>query len=369
MMKGGAVLWMLLVLAMLGAAVWWWLPGDRRAELWADGRELLQQLPGARMDDDDDDDDDDRDASVVLLDGVPAVQLAVEVQRHSGLRIAALAPHQFRDEATATARVLDIQPLLELRARYSAAQAALALVQPELRAARQEVERLRILHREQTGVSTRQLQQAELKLETSQAQVMAAERQLVHMREEAVQTWDAPLVDWALGPESELFRRLLSRQEALLLATLPPGVHLPEEAAFVYVGLHGERLQARKGYVISPAPTTEPTVQGETWFLRTPATRLRVGMRVDVWVPQGDTTVGGVRIPGEAVVWYAGKPWAYVQVDEEHFLRRPLEAARRLGEDWFVAEGFQAEEMVVVSGGQMLLSEEFRAQIPDEDDD
>jgi hypothetical protein len=37
------------------------------------------------------------------------------------------------------------------------------------------------------------------------------------------------------------------------------------------------------------------------------------------------------------------------------------------GDGYFVSEGLKPDEELVIIGGQMLLSEEMRGQIPDED--
>lgn len=61
---------------------------------------------------------------------------------------------------------------------------------------------------------------------------------------------------------------------------------------------------------------------------------------------------GPQRIPESAVVWLDGKPWVYVEQAPGHFVRRELEASR-----------IAPNARVVITGAQMLLSQEFRAQI------
>jgi hypothetical protein len=50
-------------------------------------------------------------------------------------------------------------------------------------------------------------------------------------------------------------------------------------------------------------------------------------------------------------------------------LRRDLDVYTVTREGWIVKQGFHAGEQIVLHGAQMLLSEEFRWSIPDEDDD
>ncbi len=92
-------------------------------------------------------------------------------------------------------------------------------------------------------------------------------------------------------------------------------------------------------------------------------------MRLDAWIPQAGIATSGVAIPLSAVVWFNGKPWVYLKADAQTFSRHPVTEHVEYGDAWFVSQGFRAGDEVVVTGGQLLLSEEFRRQIPAEGDD
>jgi membrane fusion protein, multidrug efflux system len=95
-----------------------------------------------------------------------------------------------------------------------------------------------------------------------------------------------------------------------------------------------------------------------------------VGTRVIARVSAGRETVKGVRVPNEAVVWHAGKSWAYLRQDGETFARYEVSATRDLGDGWFnrAADLVPGRE-IVVSGAQLLLSEELKFQIRNENED
>jgi hypothetical protein len=71
----------------------------------------------------------------------------------------------------------------------------------------------------------------------------------------------------------------------------------------------------------------------------------------------------GVVIPDSAVVWLDGRAWAYVQKGRESFIRQEVVTSHPVVKGWFVTKKFQNGDRVVVQGAQLLLSEEFRAQI------
>ena len=151
------------------------------------------------------------------------------------------------------------------------------------------------------------------------------------------------------------------------MVSLYPDQVLPPEVRTIFVGPTGERRLARQATFVSAAPQTDTVTQGETFFFKADADKLRTGMRMQAWIPQG-APLKGVEVPGDAVIWYGGRLWVYVQKDDGLYVRRALEAHHETHAGWFVTAGVRAGDRVVVSGAQMLFSEEFRTAIPSEDD-
>ncbi len=58
----------------------------------------------------------------------------------------------------------------------------------------------------------------------------------------------------------------------------------------------------------------------------------------------------------------------YIKTDADKFSRRNIDNFSATTGGYFISNGLNPGEQLVVTGGQMLLSEEFRGQIPDEDD-
>jgi hypothetical protein len=303
----------------------------------------------------------------VRAGGLPAIRLTNAEQRQTGVRVQTLASAEYRQERTAVGRVIDVQPLLVLRNAYNAARADLALAQAALASSGPAVVRLRKLHGEDANVSTRQLQAAQAEAAADRAKVAAAQRRLQDIHDEGLQRWGTTLTQWALGDSPDELESLVSHRDCLVMISLDPGQALPPDTRTIYVGPTGERGQARKADFVSDAPQTDTVTQGQTFYFKAGADKLRTGMRIQAWIPQG-ATLNGVEVPDSAVIWYAGRLWVYVQDDDGLFVRRELATHHETHEGWFATAGVRAGDKVVVSGAQMLFSEEFRTAIPSEDD-
>lgn len=304
-----------------------------------------------------------------LLGGMPVVRLTGALQRESGIETVAVQAASARAETSAYGVVVDIQPLLERRAAYNQALAQKRVTTAALEASHQEYDRLSTMREQQRYVSAQDLLGAKAKWEGDQAQVDGLDVQLRDLRAQVTQSWGRQLTSWALDGGSDVFEHLVSREQVLLLISLRAGDTLPERDDAIYVGRNGDRERYVRADLVSAAPATDPAFQGETWYFRADAGQLRTGMHVDAAIPAGADATSGVNVPLGAIVWQGGAPCVYVQLDDERFVRRVLPAYREAGASWFVSGVLQPGDRVVVTGAQMLLSEELRWQIPEEHDD
>ena len=296
------------------------------------------------------------------------VTLSPDRQQLGGLKTKTLSAVAMRTESLAYGKVLDIRPLLDLRSRYRTAQSELAIAEAALSVAQKNHDRLETLHRESI-IATRDLIQAESQLAADLARQQAALRHIREVREEALQSWGAELFKQAVEAESGLFQNLLNHSHVLVLIALPAQQSLHDHFHAISIAPSGEQGKSRPARLIAPAPKTEESTQGETWFFESSSHGLRTGMRLDAWIPQSEQTVKGVAIPLSAIVWHEGSPWVFVKSGDDGFVRRQVGHHREQGGEWLVADGFTAGEEAVVVGGQMLLSEEQRRNTPKSDDD
>jgi len=75
----------------------------------------------------------------------------------------------------------------------------------------------------------------------------------------------------------------------------------------------------------------------------------------------------GVVVPDDAVVRSDDGVWIYVQNDETNFTRLKIVLDRPVGGGWFVTNGVAEGDKIVISGAQVLNSEEHKMEIKIED--
>ncbi len=313
-----------------------------------------------------------------------SIVLDDKAQKLTGLQTVTLEAVTTHPEFTAYGKAVNIQPLIELRNRYLVSLTEHSSASAKFNQAEQAIKRQQDLYRD--GVSSkRSLQDQQSQWKTNKAQVEAAELQNKAIVNEALLKWGKTLTEWALSTDSDKLSAFLSGQQTLLQITLPANKQLANDVQTIYVEASGNRSAADKASLISVAPQTDNTVQGESYFFQTGGrdcsrqscgihtipgdNHIRTGMRVAAWIPEQGENQPGVIIPKSALVWHLNQAYVYIKTDADKFSRRNIDNFSPTTGGYFISNGLNPGEQLVVTGGQMLLSEEFRGQIPDEDDD
>lgn len=286
---------------------------------------------------------------VAVEGGFTVLTLDKAMQAHNDIRTAALAPAGAGSGAEFYGTVVDPQPLAELASRRDAAAADLAAADAALGAARAEQTRVEALYQDGGTASLKVLEAARSAVAAADAKSRASRANLGNVESALRNQFGTVIAGWAGSQGGRALAPLLARREALL-RLVPPTAEAPPVVIITGDGM--PPLEARR---VSPSPQADAAFHGQAHFYRTTAD-LPAGLRLSAYAPG----TGGVRIPADAVVWYGGQPWAYVQIADSRFARRPVDAGQARDGDFIVTRAFTAGEQVIVRGAQLLLSEESR---------
>ncbi len=340
--------WKIVVAAIVlagvaGVLVWAFLQGRKEAAM-EEERERPVKAP----------------TRVATEKGESVITLDQATQKKSGIAAAPLKAVSRQEELRAYGMVMDLQPLVDLRNSFATARAQVDKARASLEASRKEYERLKPLHDNQ-NVSAKVFQAAEATWRSDEASARAAQTAVSVLEGTILQRWGVVLARWLFDGSKE-FDRLMQRQDVLLQITLPPGSRLPSAPRDARVQTPEGKLASAS--FVSPSPSTDPRIQGMSLFYlaQAQATDLLPGMNVLAYLPSGPQSQG-VIVPAAAVVWWQGKAWIYAQRDSDHFVRQEISTETPVEDGWLVTKDFSANDSVVVSGAQLLLSEELRSQI------
>jgi len=301
--------------------------------------------------------------------GSAAVRLPKESQGASGIATQTLERAHAEAAVEVYGVIVNLQPLIDLRARYATSVSEARSLRAAASNSAADYQRFKKLFEDDRNVSERALQAAEAQWKADQARLSAAEQAEGAARDSIRSGWGEALAGWATNPESTAFQALAQQREVLAQITFPYDLHAQAGKVAMTLAPVSAPGEGRPARFVSAAPQTDATLPGVTYFYVVDASGLRVGMRIAGRLKIGGNTRDGVVVPSAAVVWHGGKAWAYVKEKDDLFVRREVSTAQELANGWFDANHFEAGDEVVVSGAQLLLSEEQKLQIRNENED
>lgn len=368
-------------MALKGKYSFWWIivavflvlllsvpavSGSSWGDLFGNWVEEYQEAAESVQDDDDTDDEDhDSEGLAELMQ----VRIEDEISAYAGIEVQKLSEISFFPEFKAVAEVVNLNPMLALRTRYQKVLSAVRVAKVAEDSAKQELARLKVLSKGTGSIAMKKVSYAQAIRNEEQAKLAGLKIELQSIEDEATQKWGQVVSSWLFKETAKEWQRLLQHKDSLLFVTLAADDSFTTSQTFIRIARDGSRQNARKAYYVSPALSTDRLLQGETYFFKTATGKLRSGMRLDAWIAEDDKPLQGVFIPERAVIWHEGKPWVYVQLESELYQRKSIKEGVVSAGGFFAQSELSAGESLVINGAQMLLSEEFKWQIADEDDD
>lgn len=330
--------------------------------------------------------------------GEAVITLDEAAVKRIGLVTAPAKAAKVTPEIKCYGRVLDPTPLAALATELSNAHITLEASRKELEltqaqgkndiqtaeataaASHQELERVKKLF-SQNNASERTLQTAEATAHKDQLQVESqkvtanraiqmatatTQRDLIAL--EAVKQRFASAWGTALSSYKDLnklLQELTTQKAALIRLDMTPGQTADTSAKSILIQPVQDAGKPMTAKSLGVAPAVDPQAQGTSLYslLQPNVTHLLPGMAVIGYLPLSDKTLSGALVPRAAVIRAAGQTWVYVETAERAYTRRAVLLTQPEAEGWFVQQGLQPADKIVITGAQILLSEELKSQI------
>lgn len=339
----GRLFAVLVAIALGGGVVWGYVAGRNERAIEAEREKPIRAPQRISIE---------NDKQVITLDS--------DAQQRNGFVATEVESAPYQERVRGYGTVVDLARLTDLSNNYQNAKAQLQTAQAKLEASHPAFERAQALYKNGQVVSQATLQAAEATFRTDEAAVASAESQIGTLTATVQQEW-GPVLGKALVEKSPLITGLIARQDFLLQITLPPGISLAKPPAIADVEIAaGSHAEIR---FVSPATRTDPKIQGVSYFyLASADSGVLPGMNVLAFLPTG-STVDGTTIPSSAIVWWQDRAWVYLRTAPDKFAREEINTDLPARGGGYIVKNIPKNAFIVTRGAQLLLSEEFRAQI------
>jgi len=231
------------------------------------------------------------------------------------------------------------------------------------------LKRAEALH-ETNSLTTRELEKIRAEYDLKLSGLNALKTRIDNFTYQLMSDWGAVISSMILEQERQSdFDKLASHQASLILLSLLKSQTLTDLQQNVFINNKNKRETAIQASYLDQARQISNPLYGESYIYLLDMQKLSTGTGLYVWIEEYGEPVNGLFVPESAVIWYANEPWIYIRHDDDLFVRIPIGNARKMSDGWLSKELQVNDSLVVTSGGQTLLSEEFKWAIPDEDAD
>lgn len=270
---------------------------------------------------------------------------------------------------------------VDLESRLTTAQSEVVAATASVAAARAAFERAKDLNAHGKIVADRAVEEAEARFKGEEARITAA-KEHVRLIAESLKAATGPTgpillrvtrgggvleVNAQPGEAIESGQPILrvARFDTLVAKVeIPAGEHVAPHPPIARIVVIGHEDHPLRGEQIAVA-TSDPRTLGQTLLFRVGAEGLllRPGQPVTAYLPTSGTVQPGVIIPRSAIVRFSGKAWTYVEIGEGRFTRRDVPLDHPTDAGWFLTSGVTPGERIVVTGAEVLLSEELKSEV------
>lgn len=336
------VIFSLITIVIFGGLIWGFLGGRSEQAAKAQRESPVQAAP-----------------RVSSKNGHTVLTFDAAAQKANGIVTAVLKPERQVLESQAMGVVLQLQPLLDLKARYNSSATDLLRARANARASSAEYKRLRQLNQDGKNASDKAVEAARATAESDAALVQSAQQAIAILKSSTLLHWGPVVAGWVAETSPRLDALLMQRTFLLqVTGTTASSFAAPKQVVVQYAD--GSHATAR---LVSTLPQLDPRLQVPSLLYEIAAHHgLVPGINLSVFLPVGGPQKGVV-IPSGAVVWSQGSAWCYLEESPRTFVRTVVQISSPVATGWFQNEGIHAGSRVVAKGAQTLLSEEFRSQI------
>lgn len=289
---------------------------------------------------------------------LPAVYLSPKEQSNSGITITKLVLTSEREQLIAYGSVVSIQDLSNDAQNYETAKAQLAKAEADLLVSQKKYERIKSLYKKNLE-SLQDYQTSQAAYLSDKANVTSSQSDLTDIKSKIIEQWGGA-ISKSIFSDSNLIQNLLSLNEVLVQVSLPADENNIEIPSRIFIISPQNKRKRITCQFVSVAHLANAQFQTRTLYYVTKSALLSGGMNVKVYLPIGKKLTGVV-VPFASIIWYQGKAWSYVRIDNNKFIRVEINTGNQSERGFFLAQNkgkLKQGAEVVTKGAQLLLSKE-----------
>ena len=305
---------------------------------------------------DDDDDDDYEINRVEYYKDKLAIKLSDDEIKDAGIIVSKLTQDKITLEEEINAISIGYKNLLDVVSKYDVLNVQLSKSKINKTHNERIYLRLKSLYDEQGSIALKDLEEVEFKIESIKADMNSIQKDMDFLISEIKLEYGSILVDDVLS-ERKIFTSLINNSSSLLIIE---NVNLTNKNR--NYKFNNEELIFLNPY------NGNSNLRGNVGIFLLQNIKISSNSKLTVFLKNEDL-IEGYFIPESALLYHGGKVWAYFRENNEIFYKEEITNFYNIDNNKVFSTNSLLNLNIVISGAQILLAEEFRSQIMQEDDD
>ncbi len=298
------------------------------------------------------------------------ITLPGSIIKNSGIEIQPISESKKRSLYSSYGYVVNLKNLIDYKTNYLNLNFGINKLNSQLKEESERFKKLQSLNEDNKNIADSVVHEKEIEINNIRNNLNIQKNNKNNLLQVIEQEWGNPFKELLIHPKKSLLKNIFNSETKLLKITIANDKikKLPPQELMVF-SLNQPEIKYKANF-ISKAPVSDQDIQGRSYFYLTSNNDLMMGSKINSYIELvKDNSVKKFFIPKSSIVWNDGKPWIYEESSKNSFLRQPLFKMEEVKDGWIVQFENIPPRAIVTNGAQLLLSEEYKHLITNENED
>jgi hypothetical protein len=303
--------------------------------------------------------------------GLLLIKLPKNVETNSNIKYEALTKTSFVDSSIFYGESINVQPLINLNTKISMIYNKKDQLLINLDSEEDHLQKLIMLNEDNKNISDAVVGQKEIEIKSIQSNIEALKEDKVYLLDTIQNEWGGKFLEIFSKRKNSKLKNIISGKTKLLKITFSPNQISSDVPKLINISSMSHTTKNYEAMYFSDASGVDVGRSGRSFYYLAHDSKILNGEKFTGHRVASSEDQSFLFVPKKSVIWSNGIPWAYIHIhNTEKYIKKSLSGLKETNNGWIIEEGnFKAGDLIVTEGAQLLLSEEFKYQIKNENED
>ena len=289
---------------------------------------------------------------------------------NSGIEIQSISESKKQSIYSSYGYVVNLKNLIDFKTNYLNINFEINKLNTQLKEENEHFKKLKFLNGDNKNIADSVVHEKEIEINNLRNNLNIQKSNKDNLLQTISQEWGSLFKELLTNPKRSLLKNIFNSESRLLKITIANNKRQKVIPSELMVSSLNQPKNKYKANFITESPIGNSDIQGRAYFYLTSSNILMMGSKINAYIETvKDSHVKKFHIPKSAIVWDDGKPWIYAKASDNSFLRYPLFKMEEVDNGWIVQFENIPPKTIVIKGAQLLLSEEYKHLITNENED